>query len=194
GGAVVREGTKAGALDGYKAAAPRPAAWEVHHNVPPEWSAVPQQSLIEIVAKGCLEDPWRPALIIEDGLTITRRELLDRCQRFAGYLRSRLSPGDNVTVMLDNRVEFMIVLFAIIANRATLVPIAPAAQAFDAGHIVADAAPVLAICGKPQLPVMEAVKARAPALTEIIVVDGEEPDGLAAYDAAPFDFTQAECR
>ena len=36
------------------------------------------ESLIEIVAKGCLEDPWRPALIIEDGLTITRRELLDR--------------------------------------------------------------------------------------------------------------------
>ncbi len=191
----MREGSKAGAaLDGWRTAAPRPADWVAHQNVAPDGTAVPQQSLIEIVAKGCLEDPWRPALIIEDGLTITRRELLDRCQRFAGYLRSRLSPGDNVTVMLDNRVEFMIVLFAIIANRATLVSIAPTAQEFDAGHIVADAAPVLAICGKPQLPVMEAVKSRAPALTEIIVVDGEEPDGLAAYDAAPFDFTKAECR
>lgn len=191
----MREGTKAGAaLDGYRKAPPRPADWVTHQNVPPEWSAVPQQSLIEIVAKGCLEDPWRPALIIEDGLTITRRELLDRSQRFAGYLRNRLKPGDNVTVMLDNRVEFMIVLFALIANRATLVSIAPTAQEFDAGHIVADASPVLAICGKPQLPVMEAVKSRSPTLKEIIVVDGEEPDGLAAYDAAPFDFTTAECR
>jgi len=104
----------------------------------------------------CLEDPWRPALIIEDGLTITRRELLDRSQRFAGYLRSRLSPGDNVTVMLDNRVEFMIALFAIVANRGTLVSIAPTAQHYDAGHIIRDAQPVAAICGLPQEPIIRA--------------------------------------
>jgi crotonobetaine/carnitine-CoA ligase len=184
------------ALDGWKSAPPRPAHWVAHRDVAPDLSAVPQQSIIEIVMQGCLEDPWRPALIIEDGLRITRRELLDRCQGFAGYLKSRLQPGDNVTVMLDNRVEFMIALFAIIANRATLVSIAPTAQPFDAGHIVADAAPALAICGKPQLPVMEAVKSRSPALREIVIVDGDEPDGLASYgaQAEPFDFTQAKCQ
>src|SRR5262249_8387756 len=66
----------------------------------------------------------------------------------------------------------------------------------DAGHILADAAPLLAICGQSQLPVMEAVKQRSPNLTEIIVVDGDEPDGLAAYGAQcePFDFTDAKCQ
>lgn len=183
-------------LDGYKSASARPAHWVTHQNVAPEWTAVPQQSLIEIVAQGCLEDPERPALIIEDGLTITRRELLDRSQRFAGYLKSRVKAGDTIVVMLDNRVEFMIALFAIMANRATLVSIAPMAQEYDAGHIVADAQPALAICGKPQSAVMEAVKSRSPALSEIVIVDGEEPKGLEAYErqAKPFDFTKAKCK
>ena len=86
-----------------------------------DWSAVPHPHVIELVRQGCAEDPERPAIILEDGLIVTRRELLDRSQRFAGYLRSRLKPGDRVVVMLDNRVEFMIALFAIMANRAILV-------------------------------------------------------------------------
>ena len=47
-----------------------------YQNVPKMWSAAPQQTVIEIVHKGCLEDPYRPVLIIEDGLTITRKEFL----------------------------------------------------------------------------------------------------------------------
>jgi len=195
-GTATKPAAESGALDGYQAMPARPARWITHQNVAPDWSALPQQHLIEIITQGCLEDPERPALIIEDGLTVTRRELLDRSQRFAGYLRSRLKPGDNVVVMLDSRVEFMIVLFAIMANRATLVSIAPTAMKFDAGHIVGDAMPVLAICGKPQLEVISAVRAHAPGLKEIVVVDGDEPGGLAAYEdgAEPFDFRKANCR
>jgi carnitine-CoA ligase len=189
-------GEPAAPLDGYKTAPLKPRHWISHQNVPAEWSALSRQSLIEIVANGCLEDPERPALIIEDGLIITRRELLDRSQRFAGYLKNCVKVGDNVVVMLDNRIEFMIALFAIVANRATLVSIAPTAQEYDAGHIVSDATPVLAICGKPQLPVIEAVKSRSPGLKEIVLVGGEEPTGLQAYEsqAKPFDFTTAECK
>ena len=90
-----------------------------------DWSAVPDPHVIELMRRGCADDPERPAIILEDGLTVTRRELLDRSQRFAGYLRGRLKTGDRVVVMLDNRVEFMIALFAIMANRAILVSIAP---------------------------------------------------------------------
>ena len=174
----------------------RPAHWVRHENMAPDWSAVSQQTVIEIVHKGCREDPYRPVLIIEDGLTLTRADFLDHCQRFAGYLRDKLQPGDMVVVMLDNRVEFMIALFAIIANRATLVSIAPTAQKFDAGHIVSDAQPVAAICGKDQLPIIEAVRAESQGLAHIICVDGDEPDGLAAYgaDDAPFDFATAQCQ
>ena len=174
----------------------RPAHWVRHENVAPDWSAVPQDTIIEVVAKGCLEDPERPAIIIDGGPTMTRREFLDRCQKFAGYLRGILSPGDRVVVMLDNRLEFMIALFAIVANRCTLVSIAPTAMAYDAGHIVTDAAPVAAIVGEAQLPIIEQVRDRAPGLQHVIKVEGDEPDGLSAYEnaAEPLDFTTVECQ
>ncbi|MGE0212973.1 MAG: AMP-binding protein [Parvibaculaceae bacterium] len=175
---------------------PRPADWVTHQDVPPEWSAVAKQTVIEVLHQSCIEDPYRPAIIIEDGLTITRRELLDRSQRFAGYLKGKVKAGDRVVVMLDNRVEFMIALFGIIANRGTLVSIAPTAQQFDAGHIVKDAQPVVAVCGSTQKPIVEAVRDGSPALRHIIVVEGEEPKGLEAYEkqAEPLDFAKAECR
>lgn len=174
----------------------RPHHWITHENVPPDWSAVPQQTVIEIVHKGCLEDPYRPAIIIEDGLTITRAEFLDRCQRFAGYLRGKVGAGDRVVVMLDNRVEFMIALFGIIANRATLVSIAPTAQGFDAGHIVKDAQPVAAICGADQRAIIEAARENAPSLAHIMTLEGSEPKGLEAFEsqAEPFDFGEVQCR
>jgi crotonobetaine/carnitine-CoA ligase len=173
----------------------RPASWIRHQNVAPDWSAVPQQTVIEIVAKGCLEDPERPAIIIENGPVMTRREFLDRCQRFAGYLSDKVSPGDRVVMMLDNRLEFMIALFGIIANRATMVSIVPTAMPYDAGHIVTDAAPTVAIVGKPQLPIIEAVRGNSTSLAHVVVVDGDEPDGLSAYEqtAEPLDFTKVEC-
>lgn len=173
----------------------RPADWVRHRNVAPDWTAVPQQTVIEIVAKGCLEDPERPVIIIEGGVVLTRREFLHRCQRFAGYLADKVQPGDRVVVMLDNRLEFMIALFGIIANRAVMVSIAPTAMAYDAGHIVADAQPTVAIVGTPQLPIIEQVRNEAPGLAEIVVVDGEEPDELKRYEAAaePLDFTAAKC-
>lgn len=172
---------------------PRPDGWVRHKNVAPDWTAVPYQSVIEVLSKGCLEDPERPAIIIEDGPIMTRREFLDRCQRFAGYLKEYVKPGDRVVMMLDNRLEFMIALFGIIANRATMVSIAPTAMQYDAGHIVTDAAPTVAICGKPQLAVIEAVRGNSPALAHIVLVDGDEPDGLAAYDAEPLDFSTVNC-
>lgn len=173
----------------------RPSMWIQHRDVAPDWSAVPQKTVIEVLTRGCLEDPERPVIIIEDGPVLTRREFLDRCQHFAGYLSSIVKPGDRVVVMLDNRLEFMIALFAIIANRATMVSIAPTAMQYDAGHIVTDAGPTVAIVGKPQLPIVEAVRGNSPALEHIILVDGQEPDGLAQYEGAsePLDFTESAC-
>src|SRR3954464_8687760 len=109
-----------------------------------------------------MEGPYRRAFRLEDGLTITRKDFLERCQAFAGYLCGTVRAGDNVAVMLDNRGEFMIEVFAIIANRGTLVSIAPSAQQYDAGHIVKDAQPVAAICGLPQEQIIRAVRDNAP--------------------------------
>jgi len=98
--------------------------------------------------------------------------------------------------MLDNRAEFMVALFGIVANRATLVSIAPTAQQHDAGHILKDSSPVLAITGTPQQPLIERLKPGCPSLKEILVVDGVEPDGLGRFErnAERLPLAQAQCR
>jgi crotonobetaine/carnitine-CoA ligase len=153
-----------------------------HENIGPSWSVIKHQTCSALVAAGCLEDPERPAIIVEDGLVITRRELLERIEHFAGYLKPHLKPGDRVAVMLDNRVEFMIALFAIIANRAFLVSIAPTAQVHDAGHILRDSQPVLAIAGETQKAVLDQLRPECPSLKDILFTTGEEPDGLGRYE------------
>ena len=167
-----------------------------HGDLAPAWSAVPFPTVVALMSAGCRGDPERPAIIFEEGLVVSRRELLERCERFAGFLSGRVAPGDRVAVMLDNRVEFMIALFAIIANRATLVSIAPTAQRHDAGHILADASPVLAIAGAAQRPLLEQLLPDHPSLREILIVDGEEPDGLGRFEraASRLDFSAAACR
>ena len=170
---------------------PRPVEWVTHGTVAPDWSAVPEQTIIEVLAKGCLEDPERPLIIIEDGLRMTRKDFLARCERFAGHLRGIVRPGDNVAVMLDNRLEFMVAFFAIVACRGTLVSVAPTAKSHDAGHILNDSNPVAIIHGPDQKPVVDAI---APGRgMAVIGLQAAEPEGLAHLDGPRFDFRTAEC-
>ena len=83
------------------------------------WSAAPSGTIIELVVEACRRDPDRPLLIFEDGLTMNRRELLDRIERFGGYLQGRIQPGDRVAIILNNRAEFMIAWLALALPKAT---------------------------------------------------------------------------
>lgn len=168
---------------------PRPAEWVTHGDVQPDGTAVPQQTIIELLAKGCHEDPERPLILIEDGLRMSRRDFLRRCEVFAGHLRAFVQPGDRVAVMLDNRLEFMVAFFAIVACRGTLVSVAPTAKSHDAGHILNDSRPVALIHGAAQQGVVDAVVAgRA---LHVIPLSAAEPDGLSHLDGPRFDFRTA---
>jgi len=155
-----------------------------HKDIAPSWSAVKHRTCTALFSQGCTEDPERPAIIIEGDIVVTRRVLLERCEHFAAFLQQHLNPGDRVAVMLDNRVEFMVAFFAIMANRATAVSIAPTAQLHDAGHILRDSAPVMAIAGTGQIEVIERLRANCPSLKIVLTVEGEEPNGLARYESA----------
>lgn len=166
---------------------------EAHRDLPPEWEIVSQQTMVEILYGAATRDPERPAIILESGLTVTNGELMERSERLAGYLKGRIGPKDHVAVMMDNRVEFMVALFAIIAHRATLVSIAPTAKDFDAGHILKDSSAVMAICGESQYPILDGLRATNPQLKEILTVTGDEPNGFEAYKGERFDFGEADC-
>lgn len=165
-----------------------------HGDVAPDWSAVPDGSIIELLHRGCMEDPFRPLIIVDDGPRLTRHEFLEACEAFAGYLNPRMKAGDHVAVMLDNRVEYMVAFFAIVALRGTLVSIAPTAQVFDAGHILKDSQPTLVICGTEQRAVVDAALKEQGLSAEVVVLTDPEPQGLDRFSGdAPFDFSQAQC-
>jgi carnitine-CoA ligase len=169
----------------------RPEDWVSHGNIGPDWSGLPDTTIIDIVARGCAEDPFRPAIIVDGGPRMTRKDFLARCETFAGYLSAIVRPGDRVAVMLDNRLEYMVAFFAIVANRGILVSIAPTARTHDAGHILTDSAPVAIIHGPPQRPVVDEITAGRD--IRVIALGPDEPDGLAAFAAPRLDFVTAAC-
>jgi crotonobetaine/carnitine-CoA ligase len=159
------------------------------------WSAAPQQTIIELVDQACHRHAESPALIFEDGLVVSYARLLDLSQRFAGYLSARISQGDRVALMVGNRAEFVVAWLAVVANRGVLVSVNPEDRSHDAFHVLYDSGAVLAIVGADQLPVVQELRGRLPQLRDVLVVDGDEPDGLACYDAGatPLPFSEARC-
>lgn len=153
----------------------------VHPDVGEMWSAVSCKTLLDLVGKSCERDPYRPALIFEEGLLVTRQEFLEHVEYFAAYLAMHVQRGERVAVMLENRAEYMIALVAIMACGASLVSIAPTAQEHDTAHILRDSQPVVVIAGKAQRGVLEQVCPSIASIVETIYVGDNEPSGLKDY-------------
>jgi crotonobetaine/carnitine-CoA ligase len=133
-------------------------------------------------------------MIFEDGLVVSREQLLDHVERFAGYLAARTTPGDRIAVMLETRAESMIAQLAALAARCVVVPVNPTAKAHDAGHVLRDSGAVVAIVGVENKNIIEGLQAELPALRDIVVLREREPDGLAAHEGAAGRMHLAECR
>lgn len=167
-----------------------------HLNVGLPGSGITCKTVAEAMAAACRKAPEVPAMIFEDGVVVTRRDLLERAERFAAWLKQRMRPGDPVAIMLETRAEFMIAFFAVIAVRGTLVSINPAAREADAGYTLRDSAAALAIISTNTRGLVESLRPTCPQLRELVVVDGPEPNGLAAYglEGQRLDFLTAECQ
>ena len=170
---------------------PDRAVWR---DVGEPWSAAPQETVIQLVDEACRRWPDAPAMIFEDGPVVTYGQLLAASERFAGYLAERVQPGDAVAVILRNRAEFMVAWLAVVANRAVLVSVNPDDKILDAGHILSDSASVIVILTDEHQELVTQLRPELPDLREVIVVRGDEPDGLAAYSGRePLRFADAAC-
>ena len=170
---------------------PDRAVWR---DVGEPWSAAPQETVIQLVDEACRRWPDAPAMIFEDGPVVTYAQLLAASERFAGYLAERVQPGDAVAVILRNRAEFMVAWLAVVANRAVLVSVNPDDKILDAGHILRDSASVIVILTDEHQELVTQLRPELPRLREVIVVRGDEPDGLAAYSGRePLRFADAAC-
>ncbi len=152
---------------------------KVTHKTASQWSVCTAKTVTEFVHRHCTRLPDQPLLIYEDGVVVKRRELLEQSERFAAFLADRVKPGDHVAIMIGNRTEYFIALYATIANRAILVSLNPDAKEHDAGYVLRDSGSILVICGAEQRPLIERLRAECPSVREIVMVDGPEPAGLA---------------
>ena len=126
-----------------------------------EWAPIDTESLglprdiISLTRDALRGEPTQPVFIFEDGVVVTRERFRLAVEQFAGYLSSRVEPGDRVLIMLENRTEFMVAWLAVNACGASLVSINTSAREHDAGHIVRDSAARIAIVGPEHAELIE---------------------------------------
>jgi len=150
-----------------------------HRHAGAPWSMCDARTVTEFVHRHGSRLADKPLLIYEDGLQVTRGELLDHAERFAGYLADRVGKGDRVAIMIGNRTEYFIALFATIATRAVLVSINPDAREHDAGYVLKDSRATIVIVESRHRALIDGLRGECPELREVIVVDENEPAGLA---------------
>jgi len=138
--------------------------------------------IVTLAREALDQEPTKPVFVFEDGVVVTRERFRSAVEGFAGYLSERIGPGDRVLIMLENRAEFMVAWLAVNACGASLISVNTSAGEHDAGHIARDSAAQIAVCGADHEELIGAVTTLDE--TEIVVVDGEEPDGLARYASA----------
>lgn len=148
------------------------------------------RDVVTLVREACEREPDKPALIFEDGVTVTRAQFRRSVESFGGYLSHRIAPGDRVAMLLENRTEFMAAWLAVNARGGSVVSLNTSAGEHDAGHILTDSAAVMAITSPDHQALIERVS--GPALKEIVVVDGDEPAGLDRYIGNESSFSLAD--
>jgi crotonobetaine/carnitine-CoA ligase len=154
-------------------------------------AAIPP-TIVELLARAGASEPERPAMIFDDGLEISRGELLAQAERFAGYLREVTSPGEMVAAMSGNCVEFMVAWFATAASGCVFVALNPDAGEHDLSHVLSDSQAVLLVCDEASAERVAKLDPRPETLRELLVLSGTEPDRLEQWQGAePLRFAEA---
>lgn len=144
--------------------------------------------VIALVAGTCRPGDERPALIFEDGVSVTRSDLRAAVESFGAYLTDRINPGDRVAVISENRVEFMIAWLATVAAGGVFVSMNHGSREHDAGHVLRDSGARVAVAGPGACDQVEQLAPSCPGLTEVVAIGADEPHGLAhCQGAQPLD-------
>jgi long-chain acyl-CoA synthetase len=112
----------------------------------------------------------------------TYREVGERVARLArGLTGLRVRAGDRVALLSENRPEWAIADYAVLALGAVVVPLYPTLPADQIAHILADSGARVAFVSSPeQHQKIRSVRDRLPDLETVVVMDtsGGEPGGL----------------
>ncbi|PYQ49806.1 MAG: hypothetical protein DMF59_12530 [Acidobacteria bacterium] len=133
------------------------------------------RTLNDIYAVTCTLD--RPAALKSkrDGrwVDVTVPEFRDAVRYFATGLRILgIKPGDRVAILSENRPEWAISDFAILANAAVTVPVYPTLLGWQIEYILNDSGAVAVICStEEQLQKIQDVQSHTPHVHNVIVCE-----------------------
>ncbi|MBI4168901.1 MAG: long-chain fatty acid--CoA ligase [Acidobacteria bacterium] len=144
------------------------------------------------IPRGLAAGPTRPDQVLyrEEGAwrPIATREFCRRILDLAlGLRRLGVARGERVALLSENRPEWLATDFAILAAGAVTVPIYPTLLADRIEWILKDSGAVAAVVSTPdQLGKVLAVRARLPALAQVLVMDpgGPLPAGVRHWHEA----------
>jgi carnitine-CoA ligase len=139
---------------------------------------IEESDIVALALDACRRAPAVPAIRFEDGVEISRGDFLAAVDRFAGWLHSRVDPGDRVAIMMHNRIEFMVAWIAVAAKGAVLVSMNHDARRHDALHVLSDSASRVAVVDADSRERIAELATELPDLEHVVVVDGPEPHGL----------------
>jgi len=143
-------------------------------------------------------NPGKTALIVPSrGESYTCADLLDRVSRVGnGLLDLGIGRGERVCIYLDSSAEYLIGYLALWRIGAVAVPTNRVYRENEVLYAVRDAGAVAVITDTEGAALVGRIRDRAPALRQVIAVDGEA-DGATSWTdllRAPADLRAAHCR
>ncbi len=141
------------------------------------------QNILDDAAR---ERPDSLALVSDTGeRRLTWRELDERADRVADALAADgVGPGDRVTYLDLNRLEFFELLFGCLRVGAVLAPLNWRLTPAELGLIVADAGARVLVVGERFVPALDAIRGAAPRLQRVAVIGTKGSAGASAEEAS----------
>jgi fatty-acyl-CoA synthase len=137
----------------------------------------------ELVARSARRRPAAQALAFE-GATRTFAQLEERANRVAGALAARgVGPGDNVAILMFNRLELVEAFLGIQKLGACAVPVNFRLSQEEVDYVLADSLAV-GILSDAELVGVGSAAAGSLAAVRFHLVAGDAPDGAASYEQA----------
>jgi malonyl-CoA/methylmalonyl-CoA synthetase len=119
--------------------------------------------------------------VLHAGGSLTYAELQRRVNRCAAFLRAQgLGRGDRVILLTPAKIPFLLAHLGVLQAGAISVPLNPRFTREELRHFLTDSGATLAVAGPDQRPLLEALRADAPALRAVLA------------DSAVADATEAE--
>ena len=128
--------------------------------------------------------PRKPVAIFpERGVSFTYRDLLTQVSSFANALKSLgVSRGDRVAIYMPNVPETLISFLGTWRAGAVAVPMNVALKDFEVKHLLKDSGASVVVTTSQGYEVLRQVRAEAPDLRRVVLVDGSAGDAISWSD------------